>query len=415
MDISTYDYPSGACLVRNDAWVMSTPPSANLRGLFAGDWATEEKISLLAETFTIFSSLQKIAHEQEVRQASLATSSSFAASTGALLPPVQTLQYYHRISGLYRDALRRFVQALELSDNEDDTPDLQLAQSLHTILHFAETLYIPADGRGAGVVGEEILHWLNSFDFAPRTEDGQEIAQSGLPHEHASYWDYILRCVLRGFHSSASSLLSSLATSHPSKTLRMISKRVCELLSSMPRSTGFSLEHDFISAHRRWVGQVRSLLNKLEQDMDEMEAELGQSSDRTKSHEDIEDERLEFEAQFRCLLELMIGVKERVFEACDDWREALGAWGVLVQPALKRDDVPEIIQVILATFPIDSTMTDESILAALAQGNVYKACTLARDYDPWLATHMTDLLDRVGVLDDTESLQGGEGKEVVQR
>lgn len=139
----------------------------NLRGLFAGDWATDEKIKFLAETFTIFSSLQKIAADEAIRQrtATLQSRSSIAL----LLPSTQTLQYYRRISGLYRDALKRYIQILESADvgmegNEEEA-DLELSQWLHTIWHFVETIYVPADGRGAGVVGEEILHWLNSFDF----------------------------------------------------------------------------------------------------------------------------------------------------------------------------------------------------------------------------------------------------------
>jgi nuclear pore complex protein Nup85 len=243
------------------------------------------------------------------------------------------------------------------------------------------------------------------FAFAaPQTEEGQEIAQSAIPHEHPAYWSYILRCVLRGFHTSAASLLTSLSNTHPSPTLQKVAHRASHLLSSMPRSTAFGLEHDFISAHRKWLAQIRSLLSGLEREMDEMERELDTAS--SKGQEELEDERLELEAQFRCLLEVMAGVQERVFEACDDWREALGAWGLLIQPALKRDDVPETIQIVLESFPIDTTLPHEGILAALAQGEVVKACQLAENYDPWLAAHMTDLLDRVGVLDDQEVIEG---------
>lgn len=137
----------------------------NLRGIFAGDWATDDKIKLLAETFTIFSSLQKIASDEEIRQR--ASTLPNRSSLAALLPSAQTLQYYNRISGLYRDALKRYIQTLESADkdSEEEEADLELSQWLHTIWHFVETMYVPADGRGAGVVGEEILHWLNSFDF----------------------------------------------------------------------------------------------------------------------------------------------------------------------------------------------------------------------------------------------------------
>lgn len=249
-------------------------------------------------------------------------------------------------------------------------------------------------------------HINSYFSLAPQTEEGQEIAQSAVPHEHPAYWSYILRCVLRGFHTSAASLLSSLSTTHTSPTLQKVSERASRLLSSMPRSTSFNLEHDFISAHRKWLANIRSLLSGLERDMDEMERELNASSEgSSKGAEEVEDERLELEAQFRCLLEVMAGVQERVFEACDDWREALGAWGILIQPALKRDDVPETMQIILKSFPIDTTLSYEAILASFAQGELTKACQLTEKYDPWLAAHITDLLDRIGVLDDQDGIE----------
>lgn len=53
-----------------------------------------------------------------------------------------------------------------------------------------------------------------------------------------------------------------------------------------------------------------------------------------------EDVRLEMEAGFRCLMELMGGVEARVLDASEDWREALGAWGVWVNPGGRRAGVP---------------------------------------------------------------------------
>ncbi|PWN91098.1 hypothetical protein FA10DRAFT_299740 [Acaromyces ingoldii] len=403
--IDTGEGPSkrgGASATQATATATAT---ANLRGWFAGDWATDDKIDLLAQTYTVFSSLQRIAAESK------------RASKPGLVPPAQTLQYYHRISGLYREAIRRYMEAVaartsggeDYDDNdeeEEEERELELSQSIHTTLHLAETLYLPVDGRGAGVVGEEVLHWLNSFDFAPRTEDGQAIAQAAVPYEHPSYWDYILRCVLRGFHTTAASLLGSLASSHPSHALRGVASRVAKLLASLPRSTSFALEHDFLAAHRRWLGQVRALLAGLEGDMDDMERELGQSrgaddEDGDGDGDDVEDERLELEAQFRCLVELMAGVRDRVFEACENWTEALGAWGVLVQPALKRDDVPETMAAILGRFSVDEARRPgDAVQAALARGDVSKACEAATRVDPWLAAHLADLVAKAGVLDE---------------
>ncbi|PWN52416.1 Nucleoporin, Nup85-like protein [Violaceomyces palustris] len=356
------------------------------------EWGSPpEKVAFLTESYTVFTSLQKIATDAARQSQPGFTSIHPYAGSSQVAPTPQTMQYYHRISGLYRDALRRYMEQVE-SLQDADLDELLKFQSLHTILHLTEVLYFPSDGRGAGVVGEEILHWLNSFDVAPTTEEGQEIAEAPIPHAHPAYWDYILRCVLRGFHTSAASALKSLNT-HQSSAVRRVADRAVSLLSTLPRSTGFGLEHEFLAAHRAWVSSVRSVLSGLEQEMDDMEAEAGGT-------DEVEDERLELEAQFRCLLELMAGVKDRIFEACEDWREALGAWGTLVQPTLKRDDIPETVNVIFEQFPIDGTVPSELVQSALVKGQVPKAIVAAEDCDLWLAAHLGDLASKAGLLED---------------
>lgn len=48
----------------------------------------------------------------------------------------------------------------------------------------------------------------------------------------------------------------------------------------------------------------------------------------------------EWEECFRGVIEIMEGKEARVLAEAADWREALGAWGVLVNPGLRRDDLP---------------------------------------------------------------------------
>jgi nuclear pore complex protein Nup85 len=352
------------------------------------DWGTSSDLkTLYAQTYTIFTSLQRIHHE------SLLTDR--AGHGASVLPSAETIQYYNRISGHYSRAIQDYLERVQL--DEDAEVDVQQWQQAHTILQLAEVLYYPKDGRGVSVVGEELLHWLNSFDVAPTTEEGQEIAESAVPHEHPSYWDYVLRCVLRGFHTSAAEVLKSL-DSHHSAVIRRIAQKAARLLSTLPRSTAFSMEHEFVSAHRSWLASVRKLISALEQEMDEMEAEAGNT-------EEVEDERLEYEAQFRCLLELMAGVKDRIFEACEDWREALGAWGTLVHPTLKRDDVPTTAAIILDKFPVDATLASEAVQQHLIRGEVRQAVQRSQEVDVWLGAHLGDLADKVGLLEDEVSLQ----------
>ncbi|SNX87012.1 uncharacterized protein MEPE_05722 [Melanopsichium pennsylvanicum] len=359
------------------------------------DWGTSSDLkALYTQTFTIFISLQRIHQE-----ALLTDSAGHGAAGTSVLPSAETIQYYNRISELYARAIQDYLERIQLDDTADNA-QFQTWRDAQTILRLAEVLYYPKDGRGISVVGEELLHWLNSFDVAPTTEEGQEIAESAVPHEHLSYWDYVLRCVLRGFHTSAASVLTSL-NSHSSAVIRRVAQKAAKLLSSLPRSTQFSMEHEFIAAHRSWLGSVRKLISGLEQEMDEMEVEGGNT-------EEVEDERLEYEAQFRCLLELMAGVKDRIFEACEDWREALGAWGTLVHPTLKRDDVPTTAAIILEKFPIDGTIPGEIVQQHLIKGEVHQAVQKAQGVDIWLGAHLGDLADKVGLLEDGQQAEAND-------
>lgn len=207
--------------------------SGNFVGLFAGDWATDEKTTFLAETFTIFSSLQKIAAGEEQRRANSQHANSLGRGTsaGALLPPVQTLQYYHRISNLYRSALRTYIQALETSieastdagrEISDETlKDLEVAQAIHTVLHFAESIYVPSDGRGAGVVGEEILHWLNSFDSGMSREATIVCAIAHV------YYLYITHSSMDRYRSGHCS------TRHPSSAFQLLGLHLARRLARL--------------------------------------------------------------------------------------------------------------------------------------------------------------------------------------
>ena len=50
-----------------------------------------------------------------------------------------------------------------------------------------------------------------------------------------------------------------------------------------------------------------------------------------------------WEDGFRVVIDLMEGKADAVLEQAADWREAVGAWGVLVDVQLKRDDLPYVI------------------------------------------------------------------------
>lgn len=100
-----------------------------------------------------------------------------------------------------------------------DLQERHRAAVLHHVFHLAQIVYVPADGRGDSVVGEELLDWVNYvnvgaldtsccqpstfFDArtAPRSDDLQALKQLGNPFDEdfEGAWD----CVNRSAYSTS--------------------------------------------------------------------------------------------------------------------------------------------------------------------------------------------------------------------
>lgn len=162
--------------------------------------------------------------------------------------------------------------------------------------------------------------------------------------------DKLRRCILRAHLLSASALLS-LVASHPSPVVQSLAALPLDLLRTFPRSTAFKDEREFLLRLRDWRVQARSATLEAEALFGEaksdpeigqlMRAELyGEELTAVAGGEDGEEERLDWENGFRGLLELMEGKEKRVLDESEDWREALGAWGVWVNAGGRREDLP---------------------------------------------------------------------------
>ena len=185
--------------------------------------------------------------------------------------------------------------------------------------------------------------------------------QTNEPWDHPSFWPYITRCLLRGFHLPASSFLRTLSN-HPHAPISTLASLLSTHLSLFPRShntTAYPLDHQFLSAHKRWLARCR--------------AELSTSLDgRFRDRRTEDNQWAGWESDFRVVVELMEGKPERILEEAADWREALGAWGVLVDVGMRRDDLPTVMKRIVDKIPVDSTILDDTIQSSLCTGNIVK-------------------------------------------
>lgn len=324
------------------------------------------------------------------------------------------MPYYTRLFHLVIQSNRDLLEQLAETPSASTSPYLpHLSRVLLPILTLVQTLYLSPNATdlqhaGEGIIGEELLHWLNSYDLAPTTEQGREIAASDEPYLHANYWDYILRCTLRGFHATVGTLLATLL-SLPSKSLKTLVARMRELIKALPRSTEFKTEVQFKAARRDFHLKLMGILASLEGVMDEVQDELTSSfEDREDPEEEAEDLRLSLEAGLRIFLEVLAGNRERVVEAAEDWKEALTAWGTLVDVGLKRDGLADALSKIMnlrgEVLEEGAALPDkaEQVMVKMIKGDLAGAAESTTALDPYLAQVLLDFSTKLRLLDEAD-------------
>lgn len=85
----------------------------------------------------------------------------------------------------------------------------------------------------------------------------------------------------------------------------------------------FPVDHQFLHAHRHWVARIKAEL-----------ATTGKKGER------IGKDWQAWEQNFQIVIDLMTGEENVVLDEANDWKEAVGAWGILVDVGLRRDDLP---------------------------------------------------------------------------
>ncbi|OXG31619.1 nuclear pore complex protein Nup85 [Cryptococcus neoformans Ze90-1] len=353
-------------------------------------------VQLYTESHLLFTSLQQIVADSGRRRLS---SVGFGVNGGAeswdtrgnfgteglLGPPdAETVINMRRLADFYVDQLGDLKALPDI-----DTGLRDRFIDAYNIFNLAEILYLPIDGKGEGLVGEELLDWVNEIDVAPDNQLGNEIMSTLNSWDHPSFWPYISRSILRGFHLPAASFLRSLS-SHPYAPISKLAVLLAQHLTILPRSSEpkWRVDMDFLQAHKQWLAKFRS----------ELATQLGGKGEGKW----FEGEWASWEGGFRCVVELMEGRTERVLEEAGDWREALGAWGILVDVDMRRDHLPEVMSIITEKIPVDKSLSDHVVQSALCSADIIKALMSCYSLDTWLSAHLADLLDKLSLIPDDE-------------
>lgn len=226
-------------------------------------------------------------------------------------------------------------------------------------MQLVQTVYAPHGGQIDGLVGEQLLQWLNTSHTVPATSELLRLSALPEPWSDPDFWPTVNKCVLRGLSASTLGYLRRVASGHPSPVLRaFVRDSLVPVLEAHPRSSDFQREHGFIAAHARWrerVAEVREAYDKA------VEGDTGGEGD--------EDEWPRWVDELLGVLEGDAGV---VFALCseaveDGWgfREAVGVWGVWVDVGLKRTQLAKVVEKVVEEMPPDPTVPVQELHRAV--------------------------------------------------
>ncbi|PLW21729.1 hypothetical protein PCANC_02875 [Puccinia coronata f. sp. avenae] len=370
---------------------ITSVPDQSLYLINAVDFQPSRR-SFITRSYEVFSGLQKVVQLCEEEEGMI--QDQIYLPGGACLPSTSQLKYYYRIGNQYVVALKNYLAELE-NDETKNEAEIDLVLQMTDILSLFVLVHVPTDGRGDGIVAEEILDWVNRSNPQPPKEEGEELSAMTTPYEHVNFWPYIHACVIRGHLTQASALLKSYTKTH-NPTLNQLMTVTLSLIKSAPRSTSFDRELDFNMAMGKFREAVERSLMTLESEMNiifENERNRGD----TESAFD-EDDLIHFQASYKILLEILYGDQDRISEACYDWQEALGAHLLWVDPTSKRDDLPIVMKKITAEWPIDQTSQLDLAMSSILNGDINSLLQAAWKMDKWLICHLTDLVEKLGIL-----------------
>lgn len=124
--------------------------------------------TLYTESHTLFTSLQHIvASEMRLPSPSAARhqapswdKNGHLAQAALLAPPTaETVLHIRRLVGMYLEEVVRLRENAEVDEETKARFD-----AVYHVFNLAMILYLPQDGRGEGLLGEELLDWVNDVD-----------------------------------------------------------------------------------------------------------------------------------------------------------------------------------------------------------------------------------------------------------
>ncbi|KAF9648762.1 hypothetical protein BDM02DRAFT_3180018 [Thelephora ganbajun] len=256
-------------------------------------------------------------------------------------------------------------------------------RSIYTCTSLFQTLYLPDPDVEHAPVGDELMEWLNAH-FAEPSAKAEALSRLESAWEDEGFWEYLTRTVLRGLTKVTVFFLKLLSSSHPSSYLQSLSDSLISILEIQPRLQQFKTEYEFTLARRRWENRVKALRIELHHVPEDGGTRLDGRHDWWGWLSDIR----------RCVVRGLGG----------GWKEICAAWGVFVDPRLRRQELPKVAKRVFGVISKDPIDLEDVIHIQLLTGEVVKALASAEELDVWLSCHLADVMSALGLLQDREEV-----------
>lgn len=236
-------------------------------------------------------------------------------------------------------------QLSELRAEEPQKPPVHYA-SLNSCFALFVIRFLPEPDYEDAPIGEDLMEWLNIHFTEPRTEDGDRLSELEAPWEDTEFWPYltrysssiraphisqlILRTIIRGLTKASLFFLKSLLQ-HESEHLRDLARALMSIVDHQPRLSNSASVPQYLTSMKR----MREKAGALRSEMDRV------------PYDHREDATDNWWDRLNDIVGILEGRPEVLLRVCDeldgDWKEACAAWGVFVEPNLKREGLRYVL------------------------------------------------------------------------
>lgn len=340
--------PTGNSLAAGSSQISQDAPVY----LCAYDFAPPRELAV--DTYQVCAAAQTLSQLPEIANDEDAALEQF--SRVGTLYSAKLMQHLSRLQKQLQEVQESDVGAMdEEHAAEVDDKRAQLTEkqqhwtAVFEVFSLVQVLYFPSLETSTPesplpVVGEQLLHFINTVDPQPSREDGLHLASLGTPYNEELFWSYLPRCILRGLYKAASTLAASMHD-NPLPFVRHAATLLCALLDRMPKASMFSTSYEHLRACHTFRMDVQRAITELTDQYEDVarwtvEAPPGSSRKSPSSRLADQETRETWLARLMLLLRLIKGDETVVLQSSDNWKEALAAWAMLVRPTMTRDDIP---------------------------------------------------------------------------